>query len=100
MKGLKKIPSPHDLAKVYHRLQSEKLTGRYLISIFQWSRFDPRLGEILVAKIIQDWQQINPFYLYCHLIKTTWSSAMGVLLDMAQLQIKTQHLAAYKAWKT
>jgi hypothetical protein len=99
MKGLPRIPSPKDLVKVYNRLQSERLTGRFLLSFFQWVRFDPRLGEIIVSKISQDWEGINPFYLHCHLAKTIWPSSMGVILDMAQLKIPAPKRTSYKVWK-
>jgi hypothetical protein len=64
MLGLHKKPTPHSLLKAYNQLQSSKqISEDECILYAQWSRFDPRLGEILVQYLTQNWQQLNPMVL-------------------------------------
>lgn len=100
MKGLIQIPSLNDLIKAYNDLQSQDLTEKNLLDYFQWVRFDPRLGEILVQKIFHDWKSLNPFKIYQGLQGTVWPSVMGVLLDSVQIKILKNESKSFQAWKT
>lgn len=100
MKGLSQIPSQNDLIKSYNELQSLGLNEISLLKYFQWVRFDPRLGEILVQKLLLDWKSLNPFLIYQGLQDKDWPSVMGVLLDSVQIQILKKDVKNFQAWKS
>lgn len=100
MNGLEKIPTAKNLVLAYNELQGKKLSLQTLLTYFQWARFDPRLAEIITAKVISDWKQINPFELNLKLRTTTWPRTLAVILDMAALGIKPQDRLNFKIWKT
>lgn len=83
MKGLTKIPNQKKLLQVYRTLQfsphSVGITNLVLWS--QWSRLDPRLGEILIEYIARFWQKHNPVTLNQQLKKQVWPAVFGVLLE-------------------
>ena len=99
MKGLEKTPSPNDLMKAYDQLQAGPLSLSLLMETFEWVRFDPRLGEILASSIEKNWRHLNPFEIFNGLLLSTWPAVMGVLLDMAQLQIVPGEIKQYRIWK-
>lgn len=99
MKGLKKIPNQQDLLIAYNELEQGSLTEKKMLRYFQWVRFDPRLGEIIVKKLLSDWRLLNPFSLYSELQTSTWPSVMGVILDMVEVNIKKVDSKAFGAWK-
>lgn len=99
MKGLEKIPDQTDFINCYNSLQSNPLNEDQLLKYFQWVRFDPRLGEILVAKLLTEWRSLNPLSIYLGLQQKPWATVMGVLLDMVQLKISTKESKHFSAWK-
>ncbi|MBL7542626.1 MAG: hypothetical protein JNL11_02365 [Bdellovibrionaceae bacterium] len=99
MKGLQAIPSHFELVRTYNILQEQKLTEKNLLDCFQWVRFDPRLGEILVQKISNEWKSLNPFMIYQELQNKIWPSVMGVLMDFAECKITQKDKKYFKAWK-
>lgn len=85
MKGLKSIPSLRQMAKAYETLQSRQeglcLSYRKLSLYAQWSRLDPRLGELVINYISQCWRKLHPIELNNCLQKEVWPAVFGVLLE-------------------
>ena len=83
MKGLTKIPNQKKLLQAYKALQFSPHSVRIkdLVHWSQWSRLDPRLGEILVEYIAKFWNEHNPVTLNQQLKKQVWPAAFGVLLE-------------------
>jgi len=96
------IPTQEDLSNAYDQLQIQTITHVSCDSIAQfgqWSRFDPRLGEILVKYLAVHWKEINPSELNGAFRKQPWPSVLGPLLEFSyQLQPK-ENKPTYKLWK-
>src|SRR5688572_5448385 len=82
MKGLAQVPSTESLVKAYRRLQgAEKISEEDFVLCSQWVRFDPRLGEIWVARFLQEWKNLR-FGALCEAIRhQPWPLCLGVLID-------------------
>jgi hypothetical protein len=96
--GLKKIPNQKDLILAYNHLQSEQLTMENLVRYFQWSRFDPRLAEIVTEKLSIHWQDISPTELNTIIRKCAWGAVMGVIIENAALLIPKNKVDEFRAW--
>lgn len=87
MTGLEKVPSTDDVRKVYDILLAEKISGSIdlpeeMLALWtQWSRFDPRLAEILVEFFALNWEKIAPIALRKRLLLLPWPQAFGVLAE-------------------
>lgn len=90
MKGLNKIPNQEKIAKVYATLQfhQDSVHPKDLALWSQWTRLDPRLGEILIEYISKFWQKQNPIVLNKYLKLYPWPSVFGVLTE----QVPFYHL--------
>ena len=98
MKGLKKIPSIKQLTKAYSVLQNikkEKILEKQLALYSQWSRLDPRLGEIMVQHLSWCWKQYHPIKLNSIIRLQAWPSALGVLLNHVPIYYQQKE----KIWK-
>src|SRR4051812_43370242 len=98
MKGLAKIPSSSKLASAYKSLQSDSFSERDLAIWSQWSRLDPRLGEILVKAISSTWKNLSPVKLNAEIKNQPWPAALGVLLDFAKEEILSDDKSLFKSW--
>ena len=100
MKGLKKIPGQKELSRVYKILQffPERARIQDLALWSQWTRIDPRLGELLVAHLSQHWKNINPVSLNLQLKRSVWPSTFGVLLEHISLYHSRHSLSYKKKW--
>ncbi len=99
MKGLERIPSTENLLLAYNELQGKAPTEDQLIQYFQWVRFDPRLGEILVTQLRDQWSKLDPYYIYKKINLQIWPAVMGVLLDTVQVQLPAPAARDFAAWK-
>ena len=83
MKGLKRIPSEKQIAGAYTLLQmTEKNIPDGKLALYsQWTRLDPRLGEILVGYLAGFWKRHNPVSLNRFVRLQVWPSAFGVLVE-------------------
>lgn len=105
MKGLYKIPTQVDLAKAYNQLQSFKSKRKAIeenqIALWsQWTRFDPRLGEILADYLLKNWESLNPVQLNSEIKKLPWPAALGVILETSKLLIEKNRFSIFSAWST
>ena len=101
MKGLDKIPTQKNLLKAYKALQvlspPSTVSIKTLALWSQWSRLDPRLGEILVQYLSRFWPYISPVALNQALKKEPWPSAFGVLINQVPYcDIKNK--AGFRQW--
>jgi hypothetical protein len=96
VKGLPIIPSLVDLEREYARLQREEppLDASAASCLSQWARFDPRLAELLVARLAKDWRRVAAEQLRDALLEQPWPSAMGVLLENARLLLASERTSA------
>ena len=92
MKGLRDIPTNNQLQTAYDHLQSpNKAVSEDRLALWsQWTRFDPRLGEILVNHVAQQWKQIHPARLNLELFSQPWPAVFGVILEQCELLFKSR----------
>lgn len=83
MKGLKKIPNQRQLFQAYKALQlmKDSVSIKDLVFWSQWTRLDPRLGEILIGYLAMFWQRKNPLEINQQLKRQIWPAVFGVLLE-------------------
>ena len=105
MKGLKNNPSLRKMNKAYEVLQSRQspcLSCRTLSLYAQWSRLDPRLGELVVQYISWYWRELNPIELNGCLRKEVWPAVFGVVLEHVyfyyEQKKKKKELALFRKW--
>ncbi len=103
MKGLVQIPRARDLEAAYAHLQSSARAGTAPIPekvalMSQWARFDPRLGEQLVAHLGFVWRKLGPLELHEELRHQPWPSSMGVILLETLDSIPKKDRALFRGW--
>ncbi|MCY4512311.1 MAG: hypothetical protein OXB86_01320 [Bdellovibrionales bacterium] len=93
MKGLKKIPNQRQLSRAYKALQfvHQLIPTKNLVFWSQWTRLDPRLGEILIAYLAKFWQKHNPVEINYQLKQQVWPAVFGALLEQVPFYY-SQHL--------
>jgi|GEM_PF-6530746 len=92
MKGLPERPSQADWDAHYaflHQPVPESPTQETLKTLarsIDYARLDPRSAELLVSRLILDWEKIPaPRLAEVVLAHTTWLHALGVILEFVQL---------------
>src|ERR1039457_4826857 len=100
MKGLEYIPSEKDLEKAYEVLQSKKILidVQKLVLYIQWTRFDPRLGEIVIIYLKQNWKTINPSQLNGEILKANWPAALGVVCEHVRRILTSDERKQFDHW--
>jgi hypothetical protein len=98
MKSSCPIPTPKDLLKAYNCLQSENDNLDYFLEIFQWARFDARLGEILVVSMKKGWTTWNPLDVGKRLVEYQWPEVFGVLGENVMLQLPRVERKKFGNW--
>ena len=94
MKGLLDIPNESSLTGAYSRLQAALMAKKKdrasrikcseLAVWSQWTRFDARLGEILIDYLSRNWKRINGVNLNNQISKQPWPAILGVILEHVQ----------------
>ncbi|MCB0350335.1 MAG: hypothetical protein KDD38_04070 [Bdellovibrionales bacterium] len=83
-----KIPTLKDLENTYQILNSKAaIADSDLVKYAHWSRFDPRLGEILVGYIEKNWMKHNPISIRKENLKSQFPQALPVMLEHAKPQL-------------
>lgn len=103
MKGLKHIPSTRQLALAYSALRRGEVSDSKLVLYSQWTRLDPRLGELIVQYIAGFWKEVHPVCLNSCIQNQVWPAVFGVLLDHVPFyykkkKIKNQELVLFRKW--
>jgi hypothetical protein len=86
------IPSQKDLLVAYNKLQANPATvvsTEKLMEWILWSRFDPRLGEIVVHYLKTAWQKHNPLELNVLAQQGPWPAVLPVILAQTEIAIDT-----------
>lgn len=104
MKGLPSLPTREELRQAYAQLQGPGGIGVELSEtrwalLSQWTRFDPRLAEIVVGSLASSWERIHPIALHRALLAQPWPQAFAVLLEFVTKAIPTEKEGLYKTWK-
>lgn len=94
------IPQTNDLIGAYNALQSDpSLPIPKLVLYSMWTRFDPRLGEILIQYISKHWRNLNPMEVEKSLACCAMPYCWGVLCEHVLLILpKTEH-KTFKNWR-
>jgi hypothetical protein len=84
------IPSRKKLIQVYNLLQAskQKLTEKDIIEWAGYSRFDPRLAEILISYLTLSWRTFNPLKMRELNLSEAWPQTLAVLLEHVELNLK------------
>jgi len=98
MKQKVRAPSPQNLLKVYNKFQMGSAALADLMLNFEWVRFDPRLGEILISYIKSNWSQWNPMDVQQALPTKEWPQVFAVLCEHVHLLLHGAHKKKFKAW--
>lgn len=98
MKQITKTPSPNELLRAYNKFQSHSASLEDLGDCFEWVRFDPRLGEILVKHIECNWQQWNPMQVNRMIRKKEWPTVFAVLCEHVQLLLAKPQKKEFGSW--
>lgn len=67
----------------------------------QWSRFDPRLSELLVIHFAKHWRKINPIFFRQSILHYPWASVIGVFFLFVRQMVKQENspdLDLYDGW--
>lgn len=101
MKGLDIIPSESPLIEAYNLLQAhhEPVSLEQIIFWGQWARFDPRLAEILIERLCDNWKEINPFEFQQKLLNQVWPQAIAPLIEHIELLLKSSEISRFRIWK-
>jgi hypothetical protein len=100
MKGLEAIPSHTHLLAAYNQLLQQKRIDEESLALWsQWSRIDPRLAEILVHHLSQNWKNISPVSLQIHIHKQPWPSALAALLEQCSELLQRDQRKHFETWK-
>jgi hypothetical protein len=101
VKGLLFIPDHRQLEQAYNEFLGKMLSCEQLSQYSQWSRFDPRLAEIWVKWVSENWTQLNPLELRKELNKQAWPSAAAVLIEflVPNLADRTFSKSVFLKWK-
>lgn len=94
MRGLAFIPSLTQLESAYQKIQSdiENISLDEWALWSQWSRFDARLAEQLVATLAQCWKKISPLDLNEKILQQPWPAAFGVLLSHVEERLSKEKI--------
>ena len=103
MKGLEQIPQVSDIERAYQNLKTTQsvITIANLALWSQWTRLDPRLGELWIGWVGWKWEETSPLELSSELKKQPWPAAMWVLLEHIPLLIPSAQkgvIQKYRAW--
>lgn len=89
-KGQPGIPTLLDLESAYHSLLHQAKTNlpiKDLVTFIGYSRFDPRLAEILVSFFSKVWARLNPIDFRNELNQRSLGAICAVLLEFTPKQL-------------
>ncbi len=76
------VPSEAEVQKAYALMQSGvSLSVSALVCFAQWTRFDPRLGELWLTALDRQWRSMAPVEVRRENLTQASPAALGVLLD-------------------
>lgn len=95
------IPSQDQLLVAYNDLLNELAVKDFskLARYCNWSRFDPRLAEIITSYFARQWKVIPPAALNLEILKTPWPQAFCVLVEAAYFEQPKKTKKLFSLWK-
>lgn len=95
MRGLNPLPSQkdrllaynllqansHARSEAFHKAKQRPISESDIIQFAQWSRFDPRLGEVLLSFLFQHWIFFDAMKLRKLNLVSAWPQALAVIFD-------------------
>src|SRR5690606_2643073 len=95
------ILSKNQRQSAYERLlhKPSDVNEAELARLSQSSRFDPRLAEILVRFISENYQRFNPWQLNKELTSQQWPAAFGVLSEFVKSSLTKQKKIKFSHWR-
>lgn len=98
MKKIEKAPSIRDLTWAYNQYQSNNISLNLFLETFEWCRYDPRLGEILIQTLKDFWPQWNPLEISQKLKGHSWPQVWGVLGSHVFLLLSPSDRSVFLSW--
>lgn len=99
MRALKTVPSMKQRLEAYRDLQSADVGLALLVKYYPWTRFDPRLAEILTQNLAKSWSKLNSADLNQRLKQTQWPQALGVILEQTGYLVSRRDQQRFRTWK-
>lgn len=99
MKLKHRIPSEQDLVHAYNEFQKGTVSLDSFMLKFEWCRYDPRLGQLLIQYLNSHWRQWNPFDVAHHLQNSEWPGVFGVLCSHVGLTLPLKVRKPFTAWQ-
>ncbi len=84
------VPCLDDLISAYAKCENGPLSYVEIVRLAQFSRFDPRLAELLVKNIGENWEQYDPLKLNTANIHSGSPFVLAVLLEFVKLLLKAK----------
>lgn len=98
MKCLSSRPTINELTKVYNSIQENKVSLELFLSSYQWCRYDPRLGEMLVEVLKTYWSDWNPMKISKVIREHRWPQVLGVIGEHASLLLPSSERRYFLNW--
>ncbi len=95
------VPSEAEIIDAYRSLQSgEAITVEILIQMAQWVRFDPRLGELWLKALGNQWQSLSPVQVRNQNLLQATPAVLGVLLEQySQFLCPDKERKTFRHWQ-
>jgi hypothetical protein len=95
-----RIPQLNDLVVAYNILQSGNVVSiSDLVQYSMWTRFDPRLGEILIRHLQRCWSKMNPLEVHKVLKDAPMPLCWGILCDHVLFLLPKGTQLGFKNWR-
>lgn len=91
-------PGMAELVAVYNKYQLNEMDIDSFFDSYGWCRFDPRLGELLIYFIKQNWNFWNPFDVANYLKSSPWPQVFGVLGSHVALLLLREERQVFLKW--
>lgn len=91
-------PNENVLRLAFKKLDRSPTLKAYL-SLYQLTRFEPRLAEVFVKSLAENWLSINPVLLAESLKSESQSFVFAALIENAQILIEKKYHVSFRAWK-
>ncbi len=91
-------PTLNELTQAYNSFQLNKVTLDLFLQTYQWCRYDPRLGELLVYALKEHWANWNPLDISNKIKFHPWPQVLGVLGEHVRLLLPKTERHFFASW--
>lgn len=100
MKIQLQIPTQNNLIVAYNLLQKcTSIDISHLVLFSCWSRFDPRLGQLVIEHLRTYWRELNPLHVNLKLKESPMPMCWGVMVDHMLLLQPASDRQIIKNWR-